>query len=134
MTSPLSLPCPSDAADATRAIGPVARHRIAQIRRRMRDGRYALDSLALAGEIARSDLAVSPSCGSIAPMVQQLLALAIDRLDQRDALVLQLEFVEQLAAAEIAVTVGTSASELADARKAALLGLKALLDSGATYR
>ncbi len=115
--------------DMSGLIGPVSSHRIAQIRRRIRHGRYALDSLSLASEIARHDGYRQPGDGSIGAAVERLLSIAIDRLDHRAALVLQLEFVEQLAAGEIAMTVGASARELALVRSAALLKLKALLDA-----
>ena len=43
-------------------------------------------------------------------------------------MVLQLEFIEQLAVHEIAFTVGSSTDAVASARRAALLKLKMLLD------
>ncbi len=134
MKPPLPLSALCSPADYGPAIGPVAGHRIAQIRRRIHGGRYALDSVALAKEIVCFDGSAPLGCGPTALAVQHLLALALDRLDHRAALVLQLEFVEQLAAREIAATIGTTAEELATVRSAALMQLKALLESGADYR
>ncbi len=111
------------------AIGPVTGHRIAQIRRRIRQGRYPLDSIALASEIALHDRNDLPTGGAVGSAVEHLLSVAIDRLDHYAVLILQLEFVEQLAAAEIAVTVRASVSEIASMRSAALLKLKGLLDT-----
>lgn len=128
------LPSLSCTTDAAATIGPVAHHRITQIRRRIRDGRYAIDSMALASEICRFDRPEPIECLSLAPTVNRLLAVAIDRLEEHSALVLQLEFVEQLSAREIAATVGIDADTLAIVRSAGLLKLKALFDAGSCHR
>lgn len=125
------LPSTSPMGDAGSAtIGPVMGHRIAQIRRRIRQGRYALDSRTLASEVALHERNDRLTDGVIRTKVEQMLSAAIGQLDYSAMLILQLEFVEQLTAPEIAVTVGASASALASSRQAALLKLKCLLDAG----
>ncbi len=132
MVSPPTRPDSALAPAVFQATGPVTGHRIAQIRRRIALGRYPVDSAALASEIAGHDGQGSAHGGSIGNAVVRMLSIAIDRLDHDAALVLQLEFVEQLAGREIAATVGTSADEVAKLRSAALLKLRSLLDDDAS--
>ena len=128
MDSTSDRPCSYRTPGAATAIGPVTAHRIRQIRRRIRLGRYPVDSVTLAAEIAGHDSGCAAYRGSVSIGVNRLLSGAIDRLDHAAAMILQLEFIEQLAVHEIAFTVGSSTDAVASARRAALLKLKMLLD------
>lgn len=109
-------------------IGPVTRHRLMQIRHRLALGHYPLDPLALASEI----VALAGDGRSGVHAVQQpaarLLAAAIDRIEPRSVLLLQLEFVEQLRADEIALVMDDGPATIATLRRTALLQLSTCLD------
>lgn len=108
------------------ASGPIGSHRLAMIRRRMAARRYPINSLAIAAELMAR--LTPPANGGAIDSVAALLADAIARLDRRAALILQLEFVEQLTPDEIVAIVESDVRTIALLRGAALLTVKAMLD------
>lgn len=113
------------------AVGPVTQHRLRQIRRRMALGHYPLDRFSLAAEIVA--MAGHDRAGGFALQqhTTRLLAAALDQIDTRSALLLQLEFVEQLSANEISLVMDAGPTELGRLRRSALLHLSACLDAAA---
>ncbi len=118
----------SSAGGSDGSIGPVTRHRIALVRRRLARGAYPLAPRRIAEEIHAYEAGTAASHASgVAPAVIARIEAGIHALAAADAMILQLEFIEGFSPAEIAATLRAAPGAVEPARRRALDGLCAAL-------